>query len=832
MKQDQKSDLPSLNSLLHEIELLKRRIDRERKARQSAESLLESKSLELFNANQVLESLNKTLEKSVEVRTQTLLTLINNLHAGVLLNDENGRIVFVNEQFREIFKISLSNEELMGMDQRMATEMAKGLFVDPDKFTGIVDRCISTNQDVLSYELEMLNNRIIDCDFIPIGTEGDFVGHLWQIRDVTEQRRVQKKIQNSEEKYRGIIENMQLGLLEVDNEHTILRAYDSFCKMTGYKEEELLGKNAMTVLLPSDLKENMLREDTERSNGRQSIYETRILKKGGEEIWVLVSGAPIFDEHGVVTGSIGIHYDITRRKNLEEQLREARNQAEKARKAEKDFLANMSHEIRNPINAVIGMVNLLYDTKPTREQLELLDNIKLSSDVLLGLISGVLDISKIESGNFDLVERELDLRDTLTAIVDIASFKTSEKNIDIVLKLDDSINFKVLADLTVINQIFLNLINNAIKFTERGKIVVSGALLEQTEQTAQFIFAVKDTGIGIPKEKLDDIFQQFNQGDSQTKLKYGGTGLGLAIVKKLVGGYHGEIDVESYPGQGSIFQFTLQLALSKNEERAKVDFKVLANSNCHALIVEDNQINQQYLSGILKNWGVTYHVANNGQEALTWLSENTYDVILMDIRMPIMDGYETTIRIRSDHANINAKTPIIALTASALVDEKKKAISVGMNEHLSKPFTPDQLAYVFEQFGLANLVESYQENDLYSFSAKLNSQYLKEFYAQDFSRAKLMFEIFLNSIDAEMEKLAQYLKDENWEKFSKQAHKIKPNFAMVGLSEISEIMQLYEKAFDLENIRPRILHEFSLTLQKFRKGRNIVKKELPKIPQV
>lgn len=826
---DQRSDLQSENKLIEQIALLERRVIREKKARQEAEQLLESKSLELFDAYKFLESMNKSLEKNIERRTQTLMTLVNNLHAGVLLNDENGKIIFINEQFRKIFRIGPKSEKLIGMDHRQSADLVKNLFVNPDEFINILDKCIFSNEDVLNYELEMVDHRIIDCDFIPIRSKGDFVGHLWQVRDVTESREAQKKIAYSEEKYRGIIENMQLGLLEVDGEHIITRAYDSFCEMTGYTEEELNGKNAMDVFLPKPLHDQMYKEDEKRIKGQQSIYETRMIKKNGEEIFVLISGAPFYNEHGEMVGSIGIHYDITKRKKLEEELKEARNQADRSREAEKQFLANMSHEIRNPINAIIGMTNLIYDTKPTKAQLEYLDKIKFSSEILLGLISGILDISKIESGKFELVEREIDLKDTLGAIVDISGFRTQDRDVKIILKFDDNINFKVLADPTVINQIFLNLINNSLKFTEKGIIEVSGVLLEQDKNEAHFVFAVKDTGIGIPKDKLGTIFELFNQGDSQTKLKYGGTGLGLAIVKQLVEKYSGTIDVESEVGKGSIFQFSLKLQVSQLKKSAAKTYQVKSNFS-HILIVEDNAINQQYLSGILKNWKFTYDIANNGLEALEHIESKKYDLVLMDIRMPLMDGYETTIHIRANHDNENQKVPIVALTASALVDEKEKALAVGMNYHVTKPFTPDQLANVLRQFGLVEMIDI-DDTDHFKFSDELDTSYLNEFYGDDLERARMMFEIFLNTIDEEIIKMNHYFESEDWDKFASQAHKIKPNFAMVGLSDISETMRKYELTHHSESEREKTLKNFKNTLEKLEKGKKNVENELRKINQ-
>ena len=782
------SDLSLREELLNKISMLERRVTRERAARKEAERLLETKSEALFQANQQLSTLNKTLEKKVASRTESMSSLINNLHAGVLLNDEKGKIVLVNKDFLEIFRIPLTPPEVIGLDQRDSANLVKHLLVDPEKFIDTIDHCLSGNRQVISYELAMKDGRVIDCDFIPVMTESEFIGHLWQVRDVTDRRTSQKKIIDSEEKYRGIIENMELGLLEVDNHHIIQRAYSWFCDMTGYTEEELVGQNAVEILLPLQRQEAMDTQDAKRVKGEHSIYETQILKKNGEAIWVLISGAPFYDAQGNMIGSIGIHYDITARKKLEKELTDARNQAERAREAEKQFLANMSHEIRNPINAIVGMTNLLYDTQPSTKQLEHLNRIKYASDMLMGLISGILDISKIESGNFELVERQIDIRDALEAIIEIAAFKTQDDDVKLRLEWDEAIDFDIIADPTVLNQIFLNLLNNAIKFTIQGEIVLRCRLLSDTAEGVNLLFIVKDTGIGIPPDKRKSIFESFNQGDKETKLKYGGTGLGLAIVKKLVSKYDGKIVVDSEVGVGSTFQFNCHFKRIKKDQRSLAKKTSFLGKTCdRILIVEDNQINQAYLSGILENWQIQYDVANHGEEALAFIEKHSYDLVLMDIRMPIMDGYETTIRIRSDHSGQNEQVPIVALTASALVDEKERALSAGMNFHLTKPFTPDQLAHVFKKFNL--LVELKENEDTsFDFGEGLDKEYLRDFYEDDTDRAKLMFTIFLKNIDGEMADLQSHLEKQEWSALSKIAHKIKPNFAMVGLTEISHLM--------------------------------------------
>ncbi len=823
-----KSDSKSKDDLSAQVALYQRRYERERRARKSAEQLLEHKSLELFDAYKELKGLNSSLEQKVLQRNETLTTLIKNLSTGIMLEDEHRFILLTNDLFRDLFKLNRSADELIGLNCTQVMKVISSYFKDPELYIESTERIINEGVEVFGEVLEMKNGTVLERDAVRIDSGDQFYGFLWQYKDITEQQRTQQKIRDSEEKYRGIIENMELGMLEVDLNHNIVRAYDWFCDMLGYQEHELIGKNAKQLFLPDNYDDLMNNQDTLRSEGQQSVYEVQMKRKNGSLIWVLISGAPFYDNKGNVIGSVGIHYDITDRKQLEDDLLTARNQAENAREAEKQFLANMSHEIRNPINAITGLTNLLYDTKPTKEQLEHLDNIKYSADILLGLISGILDLSKIESGNLDFVESSTNLKDVIDALIQIIGFKLEDKPVKVLQEFDPNIDFEVMADSTVLNQIFLNLLSNASKFTEEGEIKITSKLLEIEDEEALIHFEFSDTGIGIPEDKLETIFQSFRQADKETKLKYGGTGLGLSICRNLVSAYGGEIHASSMIGKGSIFYFDLRLKISQSSAAVIKQLEITSTASKKLLVVEDNKINQQYLAGLLRKWGFEYDLAENGQIALDLLDKNEYELILMDIRMPVMDGYEATIRLRNTHQNVNHNTPIIALTASALVDEKERALAAGMNYHITKPFTPEQLADALGNFDLVHQEEIEQLVD-FTFSEELDNEYLDEFYQGDFERAEMMFQIFLRVMDKEIEELAALKNNEDWDAFGSQAHKIKPNFSMVGLTEISEIMKEFESAPTNADLRRDIEAKFNYFSNKFEKRRKIVETEVAKL---
>lgn len=804
------------DKLNEELSFLKAEVERERQKRVLAEKLLEEKSTELLQSNQELRSLNATLEKNILRRTNTLASLIKNLHTGVLLEDENNRIILINEKFCEIFNLEYNPEILIGQEGCETTGSVKDLFEDPDEFEQNVMQRVGAKESFVGEILKMKDGRVLERDFLPTYSGDEYMGHLWQYREITEQFYFEEKIRESEEKYRGIIENMELGLLEVDANYNIIKAYNWFCGMTGYAEEELIGENAIDLFLPEKYHSLIQEQDEKRKKGEQGVYEIQMRRKDGEMIWVLVGAVPFYDSQGNFTGSIGVHYNITNRKQLEDELREAREIAERSREAEKQFLANMSHEIRNPINAIAGIINLMYDTELSEEQLDYLNNIKYAADILLGLISDILDLSKIEAGKMEVTEKPVDLSEIIRALVQTYNFKTSNKDLSFFTSIDPRLTEPVIAAPTVVNQILLNLLGNAVKFTERGNITVSAIVREETESSIEVEMVISDTGIGITEDQIGRIFDTFHQADKEIKLKYGGTGLGLAIVRQLLSFYDGTINVKSEYGKGSSFIFTMKFKKAKNlmlQEEEKASEVLATDQINNVLIVEDNSINQKYLMGLLKKWGFKYDLADNGQEALVLLEDKTYDVILMDIRMPVMDGYETTIRIRNAEHNPNQHVPIVALTASALVDEKERALAAGMNFHLTKPFSPDQLSLALNHIRPL-LTKQEVPNDGFRFIDGLDADYLSEFYEDDLDRAAIMFQIFLDHIHKEVNQVKALHEQSEWSELSALAHRIKPNFAMVGLTNFTEILQEIEQHAKnqdigtLEEIVPSFVRNF------------------------
>ncbi len=362
----------------------------------------------------------------------------------------------------------------------------------------------------------------------------------------------------------------------------------------------------------------------------------------------------------------------------------------KAQKAERQFLAAMSHEIRNPMHAVIGTIDILKDTPLSEEQTESINSLKYSSDLLLSLLDNVLDLSKIEANELPLIEKDFDLHYLLYSVFINFENRARVKPIKMVYNFSDPPLNYIVGDSTRINQIFMNLLGNAVKFTKEGNISVSAREVEKTAEGALYEFRIKDTGIGIEPEQLDSVFDKFKQAESGIKRSYGGTGLGLAIVKELVKRMDGSIRVESEPGKGSEFILELPLRFSERLIRARLPINDGPNTEesipkLKILAVEDDPFNRKLLSIIVKKWGSGLTMAENGAIGVQLAEQEEYDLILMDIHMPIMDGFEATTRIRETEKN--GMTPIIAMTASALLEEKNRAFDSGMNAYVTKPFS-------------------------------------------------------------------------------------------------------------------------------------------------
>ena len=477
----------------------------------------------------------------------------------------------------------------------------------------------------------------------------------------------------------------------------------SFVNFIDLPESEIIGKTLQNLTF-SHLLLNSYSKHEKRvlEEGVEQYNITEKLEKNNQTLWLNTNLAPVKNSRGEIIGLVGISWDITSNKIYEEELKKAKVLAEEGTKTKSQFLANMSHEIRTPLNGILGMAQILNETRLTKKQKDIVNILSTSGENLLVLINDILDFSKIEAGKINFINKDFRLEKPIKEIYDILSRRAEQKGLLLYLDLDKNLPVYVNGDEYRFKQVVLNLVNNAIKFTEEGHIKISLENRDINEGRHTIKVSVEDTGAGIPEAKKKALFKSFSQLDSSSTKQHEGTGLGLAISKLLANMMKGEIGVESEPGKGSTFWFTASFKKGTPPRKAQID-RVVPQSNklkskkISVLVVEDNLINQKISSFSLKKAGMAVTIANNGLEALEMFKKQSFDVILMDIQMPVMDGYEATGEIRKLEESLNAHVPIIALTANAMQGDAEKCLAAGMDNYLSKPFKIDKLISILNQ---------------------------------------------------------------------------------------------------------------------------------------
>lgn len=480
--------------------------------------------------------------------------------------------------------------------------------------------------------------------------------------------------------------------------------------------------------------------------------------------------------------------DINTRNKLEDELRIAKKQADENAIMKEQFMANMSHEIRTPMNSILGFSDLLQKTNLDRTQKEYLMAVKSSGSNLLNIINDILDFSKIEAGKLNIEKISFNILDVLDSLKVMFIPKALEKQITFNVHIDKAAPHFVFGDPTRLAQILINLINNAIKFTQQGEVTLSCEIKAIEHDVVQFVFKVKDTGIGIAADKMASVFERFNQGNTETTRKFGGNGLGLAIVKQLVEIQNGDISLKSKEGIGSEFTVRISYPISfenKNTpiEQTHAPLKIISDKPISILLVEDHKLNQKLASTYLINFGLQFDLAENGLEAIDKIKNNQYDLVLMDIQMPLLDGYNATKKIREELKNF---VPIIAMTANIMPQEKEKCLSYGMNDYLSKPFKEIDLFNILNLYIGNNKLNSNSKDLLNSSTIKpqyktINLAHLKELSRGSASFIKEIIEIFVEQNPIEINELKQAIEKEDFSIIRSVSHKMKTSVGFMGL---------------------------------------------------
>jgi PAS domain S-box-containing protein len=558
------------------------------------------------------------------------------------------------------------------------------------------------------------NREIVDTEFFYLGRyyqrtirpiiENDVVEFVLSIiRDVHEEHEAKSDLLQSEDKYRTLVEESTEIIFSLTESFDFHYISPNVSQFLGYKLEEVLGHSIFEFLNTEDFDvfQTMLSSNLDFLAENQFL-EFRIRHKNGDYKVFNSNGRMVERKHDSKRYYTGIARDISRLKEAQLELLMAKERAEQASVAKSQFLSVMSHEIRTPMNAVIGLSHFLLEENPRPDQLENLRTLQFSAENLMGLINDILDYNKIDSGKLELESVPFDLRNLINRIVHSHSFQANEKALKISAEIDGGIPNQLIGDSVRIGQIVNNLVSNAIKFTERGFVRIS-LQLENTEGSFCFIrFAFEDSGIGIPEQKLETIFEAFTQASSATTRKYGGTGLGLAIVKRLVEIHGGEIIVHSIPNEGSTLEFIIKFEFVKEGQNSYAgELSNLPKSleKASILVAEDNAINQILIKKFLTKWNVgKLTIASDGQEALDEFEKENYSLVLLDLQMPVLDGFSVARSIRKNPDLTKRNTPILVLTASSLQEIKGEMEEIGINDFVPKPFTPEGLYEKLTQY--------------------------------------------------------------------------------------------------------------------------------------
>ena len=649
-----------------------------------------------------LKTLKDGLEVEVQKRTaelERLSMVASKTKTGVVITDKDGLTEWINDGFVKISGYTL--EDVVG---RTPGEVLQGKDTDPETVQRIRDslsRGESFKETILNYTKSGEPYWVqIDCDPI-ISEEGEISGFIAIEVDVTEKYESDLLLKKREEQLGMVIEGSGYGLWDWNIETGDVVFNERWAEIIGYSLSEIVPHKIDTwtrFAHPEDLKisEKVLQNHFKRKTDSYEC-EVRMKHKDGHWVWVSDRGKVVeWSEDGQPLRMAGTHLDITERKRHEVQLRtqkelatELAEQAKAANKAKSVFLANMSHEIRTPMNGVLGMCDLLLDSKLSNDQKEHAEIIKSSANSLLTIINDILDFSKIEAGKLSLEKISFNISELLEDFTAIMRFPADSKDIRLSLEITGKEDNNCLGDPVRLRQVLTNLVGNAIKFTDIGEVKIKCRIEDN-----RLDFEVIDSGIGISKEKLTSLFDQFTQADSSTTRKYGGTGLGLAISQSLVRLMGGDISVESEVGKGSVFKFYISVEACDREREDKklpeiIEFRFTRKNRI--LLVEDNIVNQKIACKTLQKMGLEVDVANNGVEALDMIKNNTYKLVLMDCQMPIMDGYVATKKIRQGIKGVDKDITIIAMTANAMVGDRDYCLDIGMDDYVSKPISKEKV---------------------------------------------------------------------------------------------------------------------------------------------
>lgn len=683
----------------------------------------------LRNREILLEIMVKNKTKELAESENDLMTTLYSIGDAVISTDALGIVKRMNAVAVDLTGFSVEEGVGRNVDE---------IFNIKNAVTGENIKCPVEDVILTRKAVELVNDttliskngserQIADSVAPIIDPGGGLKGTVLVFHDVTDQYRIKQQLVESNERFILAVDGSQDGIWDWNLRTNELFLSKRWKEMIGYGEDEVPGViDSLERRIHPDDKLRVMKEMENYLSGRQKHYscEFRLRNKNGSYIWVLARGEALFDESGRAYRMAGSHTDITERKLNEQAYIDARKEAEKATLAKSEFLANMSHEIRTPLNGIIGFSELLMRSKLDPIQAGYMSNISKSADVLLDVVNDVLDLSKIEAGKMELESENCDLHALLNESAELIRHKILDKPIKLEISIEKDVLHNVITDSLKLRQVVVNLLSNAAKFTERGMIELKAASVRKTADGREGIrISVSDTGIGIKPEQMEKLFKSFTQADPSTTRKYGGTGLGLVISNKILEKMGSRINVESRYQEGSVFWFEIDLVpgeyagppVDHAPSESPNDIFV-SNRKFRILVAEDNEINMMLTKNVLDQALPASDVisASNGSEAVKLYLEYLPDLVFMDIQMPEMDGYSAAREIRSIEKGLNRRSPVVALTAGVIKDEKARCFECGMDDYITKPVTGSMIAAVLRKHLVENAgrKDSFDEEQL------------------------------------------------------------------------------------------------------------------------
>jgi len=750
-------------------------------------------------------------------------TLFEQAADGIVITDIQGNFQFANPAF--LAMTGYPREEVIGQ----SAHLLKSGMMPADFYRALwgtiragkvwQGELINRRKDGTLYSEEMRISPLRD-------TNGETTGYLAIKHDVTERKQAERALRSSEERFRQLAETIRevFRIMPITGDEALYvsPAY-----------EQIWGRSLASIYQnPASWREAVHPEDREQAEqmaarqlrGEHVEVDYRINAQDGKEKWIRDRAFPVRDQDGQLIRVVGIAEEITEQKNYEKELIRARMEADTANQAKSEFLANMSHEIRTPMNGVIGMTGLLLDTELTAEQRRFAEVARKSGESLLQLINDILDFSKIEAKKLELEIIDFDLRSLLDNLASIFSATAQAKGIELLSIADAAVPAQLRGDPGRLRQILTNLVANAIKFTEKGEVVVQAALQEEADTHCLLRFSVRDTGIGIAEDKIGILFDKFTQADVATTRKFGGTGLGLAISKQLAELMGGSIGVTSRVGKGSEFWFTVRLERRQEpvgqSEGAQPQSQTTSLPNARILVAEDNSTNREVALAMLRKLGLRAEAVANGAEAIGTLGSIPFDLVLMDMRMPVMDGIEAARQIRNSRSKVlNHDIPIIALTANAMQSDRESCLAAGMNDFVPKPIMMSALREALSRWlGTGDEAIATADRQAASTTAEeatllFDREGVLDRLEGDDELAQIVFAAFLEDIPSQIKALKDLMKSGDAPGAARQAHSIRGAAANVGGERLRAVASEMERAADTGDLHFIDAHMDELELQ-------------------